>query len=88
MTNEQIRTLRNTAVPWSAVIAAIAFAWSAVGQLIAVRDDILDHCHGVELRVTAIESWRLNHEADDSRIAAMLMRIERRLSKVEPAQED
>ena len=72
MTNERVAQLRS-AIPWSAVIAAVAFGWSAVGQLVSVRDDILSHCHAVELRVSNMEAWRSMHDARDTQIYAELV---------------
>jgi hypothetical protein len=85
MTHETFQQFQRAAIPWTALIAAIGLAWNMAGQLIAVRDDILSHCHAVELRIAGIEQWRLNHEASDTRSDAMVLRIEDRLIAIEKA---
>lgn len=71
---DEYKYLVHKAIPWTAVIAAIGLAWTMAGSLISVRDDILSHCHSVELRITGLEVWRAGHEAEDERRHAELTR--------------
>jgi hypothetical protein len=81
MTNEQLSNLKSAAIPWTTVIAAVGLAWSAVGQLIAVRDDLLDHCHAVDVRLSNIEQWRVMHDARDSQIYTELVALIKQMGK-------
>lgn len=75
MTNEQIGKFRREALPWGAIIASVAFAWSAVGQLVAVRDDLLNSCHAMDVRVTRTEQWVTMHEQVDNQFRVQVIEL-------------
>jgi hypothetical protein len=73
MTHEQFGRWRREALPWSAIVAAIAFGWSAVGQLVSVRDDLVANCHAIDVRITNAEQWQRMHDATDERFRDQVM---------------
>ena len=75
MTNEQIGYIRRAAIPWTAIIAAVGLAWTMVGQLVAVRDDILAHCAAVDRRISIIEEWRVHSDREHAELSRSIERL-------------
>ena len=83
MTHEQFGRWRREALPWGAIVAAVAFGWSAVGQLIDVRDDLLDHCHSMDVRITRSEQWQRMHESVDDQFRSQVVELMRSLHEIQ-----
>ena len=80
---EMYRGRPSKAVPFTAIIAAAALLWNVGSFLVNTGNSVLNHLHSIDVRLTAIESYRGADSAAAGERVDRIDRIESRLERLE-----